>query len=213
MNIKTIILAAMLTVAGVLGARAQRLTAAWAFTMVPTQIMPSVAPDVRLDMVDYANSGSDKMSANELDGRCRIDKLTDTRLVARLSDVSTWELDLLPYRGDTIYMVLHTLQTPEPDTRVSFYDRSWSPLSAQLFAEPQVADYLKPKLSREEREDVANAIPFVLQQIEYDPVERTLTATPVFDRYVPDDEYARVSGYLDGPVRYKYNGKTFKRVR
>jgi len=194
--------------------RAQRLTAAWAFTNVPTSLMPSIAPDTRLDMVDYANSGSDKASDNELDGKCRITSLTTGRIVVATSDISTWELDLLPYRGDTIYMVLGTVRTPAPDTQVRFYDRQWHPLKSSLFVEPRLSDYLTPdKLHDDDADDVVNAVPFVLQQIEYDPETRTLTAVPAFSEYIPAEDYARVGRHLKPSLSFRYNGKQFKQLR
>lgn len=191
-------------------AAAQRLTAAWAFSTVPPVLLPSIDPSVRLDMVDYANNGLDKFSANELDGKCRITEITPTHLVATTSDVSTWELDLLPYRGDTIYMVLSTVRTPAPDTRVSFYTRDWKALNAPLFKSPVLADYhAGVRLSADQLADIGNAVPFVMQHIVYDPERREMTVTNSFAEYVPEDEFARVVKYLRPSLTYRYNGKRF----
>ncbi len=196
------------------GALSARHTATLAFDSAPNSVMPLIAPTVRLDMVDYYNAASSKSSTNNLDGKCHITSLGAEHISVQVSDASTWTLDLIRHRGDTIYMVNTTVLTPAPDSMVTFYDTDWNELSHNIFTPPTLDDFVTVgKLTPEQDALLRSTVPFVLHEDEYDPATGIMTVTQHIADYVPADELAPVAPWLADKIAYKYNGKKFVRLK
>lgn len=188
------------------------INAGGAFSMAPVEVMPIISPATRLDMIDYFNSASDKYSANELEGKCRVTALSHDHISVEVSEVSQWNLSVIPFKGDTILMVLNSVDTPTRDTQVRFYKSDWKPVTDKIFEAPHLRDFIaSSKLPETTVADIANVIPFVLCDITYDDATRILTVRQNFDSYIPEDEYATVRQYMLPEIKYRYNGKRFVR--
>ena len=196
------------------GVLSARHTATLAFDSAPNSVMPLIAPQVRLDMIDYYNAASSKASANNLDGKCRITALGPDHINVEVSDVSTWTLDLLRHKGDTIYMVNTTVMTPVPDSMVTFYDTDWNELSARIYTSPSLDDFVTAaKLTAEQQALLRSTVPFVLHEDVYDPVTGIMTVTAHLDGYLPADELEPVAAWLTDKITYRYDGKKFVRQK
>ncbi len=115
-----------------------------AFINAPTAVFPSIDSMTRMDMADYFTSGSPKPSKNVFKGDCRIVSATPSQMTVTTTDASECELSLLPMAGDTIIMVVTTLQTPTPDSSVKFYTYpDWKPIEKELFIVHSGADILR----------------------------------------------------------------------
>lgn len=196
------------------GVLSARQTATLAFDSAPNSVMPLIAPQVRLDMVDYYNAASSKTSTNNLDGKCRITALGPEHISVEVCETSTWTLDLLRHRGDTIYMVNTTVLTPTPDSMVTFYDTDWNELSPGIFVAPSLDDFLTVrKLTPEQDALLRSTVPFVMHEDVYDPATGIMTVTQHIADYVPSDELTAVKAWLADKITYKYNGKKFVRIK
>lgn len=192
------------------GARA--LTASEAFAKAPARVFPTVDSLTRLDMIDYFNSGSPKASRNLLRGDCRVTAVSDSRLEFSSSGISVHSLELIPAaKGDTVIMLISTLDTPAEDSRVRFFDSSWRELEG-LMGEPVLDDWLTDA-GRAERDDVENAVPFILYKASYDPATATLTLTFSPDGYLPREALDVARSGIRESLAYHWNGRKMQLVK
>lgn len=108
-----------------------RLTARQAFEEAPNSVLPLLAKSQRLDMADYFEAGMTSTTVkNRLDGDARITEMTERTLTAELGEGILLQVELLTAKNDTIMAWSETLATPEPDTEVRFFTRSWQPVDS-----------------------------------------------------------------------------------
>lgn len=187
-----------------------RLTAASAFTDAPRSVFPLLERNTRLDMVDYYNSGSETSSRNRLDGQSRITSLTDNRLTASLTESSGCELVLLPAQGDTLVALIHTVSTPVPDSKVSFFTSDWNVIpTEQVFTAPVLTDWLTAA-GKSDRSTVEGLVPFLLVSYSYDPATATLVLTNNTRKFLSDDVYSLVEDSLKPQLVYIWDGKRLR---
>lgn len=201
----TLMAAAAIAVAGVLGQAPSRFAAA------PMGVFPLLDRNARLDMIDYFNSGMTNSTANRLEGRSRITAMDDASVTVEMSGSSTVQLCLLPAGADTLTMVITTVQTPAPDSRIELYDSKWQKLDgAKVFTAPAVADWLATA-DRDKAAEVEMLLPFMLVSYRYDPATATLTLTNNTSQFVGRDIYEPLATLLKGDMQYRWNGKKFQR--
>ena len=184
-----------------------------AFINAPQEVFPTIDHMTRMDMADYFNSGSPKPSKNSLNGDCRIDSASAAQVTLSTSDVSKTELSLLPMKSDTIIMVINTLKTPVPDSSVKFYTYpQWQPISRGLFMVPGLDDWTA-KEAKVEREDLENAIPFMLARFTYLPETRQLILENNVGDYLPKEANKLVDGALKSRLVYRWDGSRMVKER
>lgn len=167
--------------------------------------------NTRLDMIDYYNSGINHTSTNILDGEASITDLDSEGRSMRFSaakGVDT-QLVVLNLASDTVLMVIETLPLPQLDSRISFYDEQWNPVSRRPLSAPVLADWLTEE-GKARRSEVEALIPFILEKAEYDPDSATLTMSHTMDSYLADkDAKAHIAAWLRPSLSYKLKGKKF----
>ncbi len=177
-----------------------------AFINAPIQVFPAIDPMTRMDMADYFNSGSPKPSKNNFKGDCRITEVTDNQISLSVTDLSDVELSLLPMKSDTIIMVISTLKTPVPDSSVKFYSYpSWKPITKGLFMVPGLDEWTA-KDTTVSREDLENAVPFILASITYKPDTKTLVLEQHLGDFLPRENADKVKGALRDRLVYRWTG-------
>ncbi|MBD5225127.1 MAG: DUF3256 family protein [Bacteroidales bacterium] len=183
-----------------------------AFINAPIQVFPAIDPMTRMDMADYFNSGSPKPSKNNFKGDCRIISADNEQLSFSVSDVSEVELSLLPMKSDTIIMVVTTLKTPVQDSSVKFYSYpEWEPVTKGIFMVPGLDEWTAKDASLP-REDLENAVPFILASITYQPATRTLTLENHLGDYLPRENADKVKASLRDRLVYRWTGSRLQPV-
>lgn len=194
---------------------AERLTAAKCFESAPSDVMGIIAYNTRLDMLDYFNAGSDRSSTNVFDGECRIKSLNDDCITLDIANGATMQIFVL--NADTkspIVGVIETVDTPISDSKVQFYNSRWEPIN-NIAIDPALADWLKPKITSDNRKNVEDSLPFIMAVALYDPENATLSFThQMNDFFVEGNEeadvaHARALAQLKPTITYKWNGKKF----
>lgn len=184
-----------------------------AFINAPTAVFPSIDSMTRMDMADYFTSGSPKPSKNVFKGDCRIVSATPSQMTVSTTDASECELSLLPMAGDTIIMVVTTLQTPTPDSSVKFYTYpDWRPIEKGLFIVPGLDEWTAEG-STARREDLENAVPFILARISYDTQARRLTLENNVGDYLPREANELAKDALKERLVYLWNGHKMVKVK
>jgi len=180
-----------------------------AFANAPDIVLPLIPKSVRLDMLDYYNSGLKTTSDNRFEEPTRIDTITADHLVARVSDVSRVDFSIVPLtRTDSGVVIIKTIDIPAPTSFVSVYDQNWVEMPAVL-PQTRLADWTLP-MDDDMMVDIENAVPFIPTKMVYDPASRTLMATHTLDRLLTADDYAKYKQYFRPMLQYRWTGKQFK---
>ncbi len=166
--------------------------------------LPAVS---RLDMVDYFTSAMTNPTKNELGSLSRITSLNDTTLTIDYTSGVTLELTLLP-GPKPVLMLIETLPLPERDSRISFYDENWQPLSKSPLKAPSLNDWLTADGQRH-RDEVEATLPFILSTAHYDAPAGQLVLTSTTDSYFSGEKPHELK-YLRPGLVYLWNGKSFK---
>lgn len=180
-----------------------------AFYSAPLKIVPYAAQMLRMDMVDYYESGSDKKIRNDLYDGSRILSLTDYNIVIEETADSASIAQIAveaKNNGDTTYIFTRNIATPAIDGTIAFYKPGWKQLKGRLFKEPKLKDWVKKGCTKEELDLVKGIVPFVMAKYDYDAENKILTLTQNFDVYVPEADYVKVAHLLYSTITYKWNG-------
>lgn len=113
------------------------------FVDAPTTLFPVVDKAARLDLIDLYNHGIEAKVENIFGGQSELTKKTPNFLSLRTTDVSTWEMHLLPCAKDTLILSLHTLVAGSQSTDVQLYTLHWTPVKDKL-PHPQFEQFVRP---------------------------------------------------------------------
>ena len=191
-------------------AGAQTLTAAKAFVDAPRQVFPLLDRNAQLDMVDYFTSGMNNTTANAMNGQSAITSLDPMRISLRMTGSSDYEIDLLPTaKGDTLLMLISTVATPAPDSKMSIHSSDWqTDVTAPAFTRPTLKQWLTDK-GRENIGEVEALVPFLLISYTYDPSTSVLKLTNNTRQFMSADLYEIVAPCLLPEQLYQWDGKKF----
>lgn len=104
------------------------------FKEMPTEQLPLLTENDRLDFVDYRENNMRARVTNIFGGKTEMTDLTDDYFRITLTKSSEMSAKmLLTEGGDTIICVAHTFTSPMPDTNIHFYDTSWKALEDKDF--------------------------------------------------------------------------------
>lgn len=184
------------------------MTAADYFVNAPMSIFPTIDRMTRLDMIDYYNAGSDKASRNLVNGSCKVLEETPEKIVVQTSPVSEYTIALLPSSDKKIgklIMLVTTLKTPAEDSSVKFYNTSWEEVKG-IFRVPLLDDWMLPE-ARKNRQDVENALPFVIAKLEYFPEQQKAVLTHDLPSFVAEEMLGIAKSSLKNQLTFHWNGK------
>lgn len=145
-------------------------------------------------------------------GQSRITRLEPQTLAVEMTGASDYQLALLGEGRDSLVMLITTVKTPAPDSRVDFYKSDWTKLGTNsYFKKPELSEWLTAS-GRDNIDDVNTFVPFLLVSYSYDPATATLTLTNNTSQFLSSDIYSMVGEYLKDSLRYKWTGKGFKKI-
>ena len=106
---------------------AQQVRKMW--VNMPTSIAGSLEKSTRQELLDLKEMKKKAVISGPLGEECSIDTLTADYLSARLSDVSTLQMKMLPTSsGDSLLCLVQTYTGPLPESSISFYTPDWKAL-------------------------------------------------------------------------------------
>lgn len=182
------------------------------FVSAPIGVLPLIDTTTRLDMMDYFHSGSSTESTNTFNGRCVMKSESPESVTFMATDDIKYQLAILPADKDTVVVLIETIPTPIPDSRIAFYTSSWRPLGKAPFAEPSLKDWLNDSGGKA-RKEVEEALPFIMASYEYFPETSTLVITNNTGRYFTEEETPRALALLKASLKYRWNGKKFEKIK
>lgn len=184
---------------------AQQVRKMW--VNMPTSIAGSLEKSTRQELLDLKEMKKKAVISGPLGEECSIDTLTADYLSARLSDVSTLQMKMLPTSsGDSLLCLVHTYAGPLLESSISFYTPDWKAL-------PMPSMHLDVDL---QRPDTMTQDDFSKLQALFDPKLISFTLSPSNKELVvalspviiSEEEKAHVKALiLQGKLNW--NGKTF----
>lgn len=97
---------------------------------MPDSVLALLTSVNRADCVDFREADMPAKVSNRLGGTTELVTLTDDYALWQYTAASQVEMKLLPTNDSTsIICLVHTVQTPVPDSHIRFFDQTWVPLS------------------------------------------------------------------------------------
>ena len=129
----------------------------------PGNVFMTLPASTRLDMIDYYDAGGTATLPTLTDGSATLQVLTDDYMKMSTSGARTVELKLLTTRRDTVLLAIETVSLPVQDSRVSCYDRNWSPVPLKrVMGIPSWRDLFAPNADDATRDSVMRVVKFPL---------------------------------------------------
>ena len=182
------------------------------FVSMPDSILPTLTKSDRMDFLDYMDSGMKARVRNKLGGESVMTQFEENMLSIQTSQAGRFDLVLLKKgKNETLICIIRTVNAKYDDSRLSFFTEDWKPVpTEQLIELPKLDDYLTKEALKSDSLDVFKKKSMLrLQSIV--PVDGALEFryTSLDDLGQDADKYR--SWFKLTPIRYTWNGKTFKR--
>lgn len=184
------------------------------FVSMPDSLLPLIPPTVR-DAIVHTYTGEAGTTHTDGFGQpVRLDTLTHDYLRLTTSESSRLELRLLQTADSvTLIAAVTTVQAPQADSHIRFFNSQWQPLYWLEFPVPEVGAFLD-----EAAGSMAAGLPRICQALAELPLigieaqpeapRFTLTLSPdLLDR-----EQKKVAKPLLRPVTMEWNGEAFVRA-
>lgn len=123
-NVILLLLLTCLTVSGVWSR-----SVADCFKDMPAHLLPGLNPAMRLDLVDFFNSGKTARLLGLMGAEMELKIMTEDYLMLQTSAVSNVQLKLLPLKnGNQLLAVVNTVKAPAASSDLAFYSLDWKPV-------------------------------------------------------------------------------------
>lgn len=182
----------------------------------PGNVFPLLTRTNRLDLVDYYNSGQTVAVPNNLGGTSQFIELDSVYLKLQTSESRVVEMRMLTTgTRDTVIVVIETVMTPVPDSRLTLWNSKWQMLRTDRhFKMPGIDDFLVKKMPRELRADLQDAMIFPLIQLSFKGDNHNLVeAIHGLEQFLAPNEFKRFAPYLKPSITYRMSGTKIKPVK
>lgn len=182
------------------------------FIGMPDSIIPTLTRSDRLDFLDYMDSGMKARVRNKLGGESVMTLFEENMLSIQTSRSGRMDMLLLKRgKDENLICIIRTVNAKYEDSRLSFFTEDWKSVPAdELIELPVIDDYLTKDALKNDSLDYFKKMSMLrLQSIV--PADGALEF-----RYTSLDDLGEdADKYRDWikptPIRYTWNGKTFKR--
>lgn len=184
--------------------------------MMPDDLIPQLTVNNRKDMIDFAKLNRQDNVLNKFGGNSRITSLSENYLEITLSEQSSMQLKILPYKDTIIIGVINTVCAPACDSRITFYTTDWEEIkTSSIWSIPDVYDFSATK--QKNSKNFQNAIALLdmwLMKYSFEKESNGITVEHTVKDYLPEEIAVQIKPYLsDTPLRYEWTGKKFKKVK
>ena len=186
------------------------------FASEPGNVFPLLTRTNRLDLVDYYNSGQTVAVPNNLGGTSQLEALDSAYLKLQTSGSKVVEMRMLTTGSrDTVIVVIETVLTPVPDSKLTLWNSKWQMLRTDRhFKMPGIDDFIVKKMPRELRADLQDAMIFPLIQLTFKGDRRLqVEATHGLEQFLAPSEFKRFAPYLKPSITYCMSGTKIKPVK
>lgn len=174
------------------------------FVEAPDTVLPLLTRNNRADCIDFLDAKMRARVTNRLDGRSELLSISDDFLELRNSESSMVQMKLLPFAEDTIIAVVRSVCAEACDSRLSFYNKDWSPAKA-TFSRPPIKDFF---IATDSLDYFMARCDIYLVHLSLSPVDNVMTADYTMPQYMSEEDSALVAPKLR-TLRYRWNGARF----
>ncbi len=194
---------------------AQSQNASSMLIMMPDDLIPQLTVNNRKDMIDFAKLNRQDNVRNRFGGNSRITSLSDNFLEISLSEQSTMQLKILPYKDTIIIGIINTVAAPAYDSRINFYTTNWEDMElSSIWNVPDIDDFAHTEQRKSKNyKEAISLLDTWLMKFSFEKDRNEIVAEHSIKDYLPEEIFSQVKPYLsDTPVRYKWTGKKFKKT-
>ena len=178
--------------------------------LMPDSVMPLLTKNNRLDFIDFYDAKMAAVVTNRMDGKSRMDTLTDDFVHIGYTNVSDIAMKLLPINDSTdVLCMVTTVKAAVSDSRIAFFDAQWQPLSvASYLTEPSMEDF-RSSLQNDSVEWAWSKVDIFFRTYALCAERAELLSVFTATDYLSEDERAEVAPYVrQEPLLYRWiNGK------
>lgn len=180
------------------------------FVEMPDSMMPLLTHNNKLDFIDFKDCGMEAVVTNRLDGKSRLEVLTDSYLCLNYTASTDVSMRLLPINDTTdILCVVTTAKATIQNSHIRFYDAQWQLLDATDYvSEPTWADFCTG-----EGEAIGQRIGFNSRTFRLSPDTLLMECRWTAIDYMTKEDRQSISPYLEREtISYMWtDGKFLKR--
>ena len=112
-------------------------------TAMPNTVLPLLTENDRLDLIDFHDARMEAVVTNQMDGKSRLDTLTEDFACIQYTRSTEVAMKLLPVNDTTdILCMVTTMKANVSDSRITFFDAGWRPVDvATCLDEPCMEDF------------------------------------------------------------------------
>lgn len=181
----------------------------WLVSM-PDSVMPLLTKNDRLDFIDFYDAQMVAVVTNRMEGKSRMDILTDDFVHIAYTNVSDIAMKLLPINDSTdVLCMVATVKAAVSDSRIAFFDAQWQPLEVSSYiTEPTMRDF-RSTLQNDSVEWAWAKVNILFRTYALCAGRAELQCVCTATDYLSDDERAEVAPYVrKEPLLYRWiNGK------
>lgn len=182
------------------------------FIGMPDSIIPTLTRSDRLDFLDYMDSGMKARVRNKLGGESVMTLFEENMLSIQTSRSGRMDMLLLKRgKDENLICIIRTVNAKYEDSRLSFFTEDWKSVPAdELIELPVIDDYLTKDALKNDSLDYFKKMSMLrLQSIVPADGALEFRYTSLDDLGQDADKFR--SWFKPAPIRYTWNGKTFKR--
>ncbi len=189
-----------------------------AFVEMPGSILDLINQSTRLDMLDYYDADSLWMAPNALEGRSVLKKVTPDFIEVQITDVSTLQIKVLPWKGKgDVVAVCYTIASASAsnDSELRFFDASMKELPAKNFLKPlKLKDFFDiPKGSLTSMDEIREMVPFPTIEYNLAADSQDLTARLTVKEYINQDDIKILELFQKPLLHFQWDGKKFEPLK
>lgn len=183
-----------------------------AFISAPFEILPTLPGSVRLDMIDYYESGLQRPSLSSFGDNVMITRLTDNSLEVQTSNDCKATFYTTTVAKDTVTVIIETVSLPFPDSKVTVYRKDWSKITEIDCG--MISEWLNTDGKKSDTlNDVENVIGFFSAEAVFNPDNKILTFRSTIENLTTKEEFPKVSPYIKKERNLLLTDKGLKEIK
>ena len=182
-------------------------------TAMPDSVMPLLTKNNRLDFIDFYDAQMEAVVTNRLDGKSRMDMLTEDFLQIGYTRSTDITMKLLPVNDSTdILCMITTIKATANDSRIAFYDDQWMPLPAtDYIIQPRIEDF-RTTQQGDSATWAWSKLDIFFRTYQLSAENTELKCTLTTTDYLSPEDRTQVAPYISSePLTYRWTDSKYQR--
>jgi hypothetical protein len=152
------------------------------YTQMPEVLNPVISRQQRVELLEYFKADMGDSIQNRFRTQTRILKLDaeNNHIVVQNTEISSFEMKLIPVKSDTIIGIIRTVCSPICQSTIEFYNLQWQRRTDITFTFPQAVDWINEERLTESSlnvQNVRNALNTSFISLNFDAETNEIIAT------------------------------------